>query len=68
MRAPVTVPTRAIAGADDPNAPVSLFERAGAHFRAGYDVVAIPGGHFCHRESPAACTDAILSFFGRPVA
>jgi pimeloyl-ACP methyl ester carboxylesterase len=64
LRPPIDVPTRAIAGADDPNAPVELFERAGAQFRAGYDVVAIPGGHFCHRESPVQATRAIVEFLG----
>ena len=62
QRALIDVPALAIAGADDPNAAPELYERARPQFRAGYDVVAIPGGHFCHRESPAALLAATLPF------
>ena len=63
LRAPVEVPALVIAGADDPNAPVALFQRARSQFRAGCEVVAISGGHFCHRESPEQATRAILDHF-----
>jgi len=68
LRAPVRVPVLAIAGADDPAAPPALFERARSQFTAGYRVASIPGGHFCHRESPAACLDAILAFLSPAAA
>jgi pimeloyl-ACP methyl ester carboxylesterase len=63
QRAPVTVPTLCIAGADDPNLGPAEFEAARAQFAAGYTVATIPGGHFCHRESPEACLAAIVPFF-----
>jgi pimeloyl-ACP methyl ester carboxylesterase len=62
MRAPVEVPTLTIAGADDPGVPPSAFEQVRPQFRAGYQVATIPGGHFCHRESPDACIAAIRAF------
>jgi pimeloyl-ACP methyl ester carboxylesterase len=62
LRALVDVPTLAIAGADDPNASPALFESVRRQFRAPYQVTAIPGGHFCHRESPRECLAAILPF------
>jgi pimeloyl-ACP methyl ester carboxylesterase len=64
LREPIRVPTLAIAGADDPGAPLALFEGARRQFRARYEIATIPGGHFCHRESPDACVDAILRFLG----
>lgn len=68
LRAPVEVPTLAIAGADDPGVQPAVFEAARAQFRAGYQVATIPGGHFCHRESPAACVAAIAKFLAaRPI-
>jgi pimeloyl-ACP methyl ester carboxylesterase len=62
MRAPVTVPALSIAGADDPGVRPEVFESARAQFSGGYEVVAIPGGHFCHRESPRAFLDAVIPF------
>src|SRR5262249_26114504 len=74
LRTPVDVPALAIAGADDPGAPPELFERARRQFRARYEVATIPGGHFCHRESPDACLAALVGFLagterspGRPL-
>jgi pimeloyl-ACP methyl ester carboxylesterase len=64
LRAPVDVPTLSIAGADDPGVSPAVFESARPQFRAGYEVATIRGGHFCHRESPEACTEAILQFLG----
>ncbi len=62
LRARIDVSTRVVAGTDDPNAAVSLFHDARRSFAAQYDVVAIPGGHFCHRESPRAFAQAVVPF------
>ena len=47
----VTVPAVAFAGQHD-NILVSDFERARSRYAASYEVVAMPGGHFMHREHP----------------
>jgi pimeloyl-ACP methyl ester carboxylesterase len=62
MRARVTVPSLAVAGSDDPGVTVAAFEDARRHFAARYEVAAIPGGHFCHRESPEPLLAAIIPF------
>jgi pimeloyl-ACP methyl ester carboxylesterase len=62
LRKQVTVPTLCVAGADDPNVGVDAFEGARRHYAAEYRVVSIPGGHFCHRESPKAFLDAVVPF------
>lgn len=68
LHAPVEVPTLTIAGADDPGIRPAAFEQVRDQFRAGYQVATIAGGHFCHRESPAACAAAIVEFLGaRPI-
>ena len=36
-----------------------------ALLEAGLDVVAVRGGHFCHRESPKATTAALLAHFAK---
>ncbi|MDP3276352.1 MAG: alpha/beta hydrolase [Deltaproteobacteria bacterium] len=51
QRRPVTVPSVAFAGTDDLIAP-SAYERARKRYRAAYEVVTMPGGHFMHREHP----------------
>jgi len=66
MKATINVPTLAIAGADDPNLPVPAYHDAARRFSGPYDVVAIGGGHFCHRESPKAFERALLDFIGKP--
>ncbi|HUB09051.1 MAG TPA: alpha/beta hydrolase [Myxococcales bacterium] len=62
LRRPVEVPTLNVAGADDPSVPPATFEATRAHFRAAFQVAAIPGGHFCHRESPDPFLAAVLPF------
>jgi pimeloyl-ACP methyl ester carboxylesterase len=52
-RQAITVPTVAFAGLHDVLAP-DQFEQARTCFRASYEVVRVPGGHFMHREHPAA--------------
>jgi pimeloyl-ACP methyl ester carboxylesterase len=65
LRAKVLVPTLCIAGADDPGVSPAVFEATRNHFPGGYEVVTVPGGHFCQRESPGPCTAAILRFLER---
>ncbi len=62
LQAPVQVPSLAVAGTDDPSVPLSSFEAARRQYRAGYQIAAVRGGHFCHRESPRAVIDALVSF------
>jgi len=47
----VTVPTVGFAGVDDA-LDAAVFERARPLFAADYRVIAMPGGHFMHREHP----------------
>jgi len=51
QRVPVAVPAAAFAGTQD-NVSVAAYERARRRYRASYEVVAMPGGHFMHREHP----------------
>ena len=62
MRAPIDVPTLCIAGADDAAVNLDVYHSAKHHFSGRYEVVAIPGGHFCHCESPQAFLDAAIPF------
>jgi pimeloyl-ACP methyl ester carboxylesterase len=62
MRARVAVPTLMVAGLHDPAVSPADFERARRHFTGRYEVAAIPGGHFCHRESPDAFLEAVSRF------
>lgn len=59
QRKPVTVPSVAFAGEDD-QFPTSIYEKARGHFRAGYEVVTMPGGHFMHREHPERFIELLL--------
>lgn len=60
LRRKVTVKTLNIAGTDDPAITPAQFEETRSHYTAGLEVVAVPGGHFCHRESPQLVIDALL--------
>jgi pimeloyl-ACP methyl ester carboxylesterase len=62
MRTPISIPTLVIAGLDDPNLALPAYERPRAQFRSSYEIKGIPGGHFCHRESPQAFLDAVVPF------
>lgn len=68
----ITMPTLTIAGADDPSVAIEAYEAARRKFTSDYTVVALPGGHFVHRESPAEFCDAVSAFLGpaqpRPTA
>ena len=62
MRARIAVPTLAVAGEHDPVVLPRDFENARRHFTGRYEVAVIPGGHFCHRESPEAFVAAVTKF------
>lgn len=49
----VSVPAVAFAGTEDNIAP-DAYERARSRYLDAYEVVAVPGGHFMHREHPEA--------------
>ena len=61
MKAPVGVPTLYVAGADDPIVRPYDYENTRAHFTAGMSVLTIPGGHFCHRESPVQLVPGLVA-------
>jgi pimeloyl-ACP methyl ester carboxylesterase len=65
LRRPIAVPTLVVAGRDDPGAPLALYAQAKRQFTGGCEVVAIGGGHFCHRESPKEFEAAVLPFLSR---
>ncbi|MFO0555791.1 MAG: alpha/beta hydrolase [Polyangiaceae bacterium] len=60
QRKPITVPTLAFAGLGDPIMPPAAYEAARSRFTSTYEVVAVPGAHFMHREHPQAFADALL--------
>ena len=64
LRGKIKVDAMVFAGLDDPGFPVSDYERARYKFEAGYEVVALPGGHFVHRESSDAFIEHLLRFVG----
>ena len=61
-RAKIHAPTLVFAGLDDPALTVDDYERARRKFKGGYEVCALPGGHFVHRESPVAFEEKLLAF------
>lgn len=62
LRAKIAVPTLAVAGLDDPAMGVEAYERARRKFSGRYEVATMRGGHFPHRESPAAFHEAVMAF------
>ncbi|MFT3694545.1 MAG: alpha/beta hydrolase [Kofleriaceae bacterium] len=50
--ADITVPTVAFAGEHDGAMKPRAFEKARHCFKASYEVIQVPGGHFMHREHP----------------
>jgi pimeloyl-ACP methyl ester carboxylesterase len=52
LRTPITVPTVAFAGLDDPSVSPADYAAARRMFQADYAVEEIRGGHFMHREHP----------------
>jgi pimeloyl-ACP methyl ester carboxylesterase len=62
MKRAISVPTMCIGGTDDGVATEADFERGRRMFSGPYTVVMTPGGHFLHREAPAAFEHALLGF------
>lgn len=62
MKPRIAVPTLMICGLQDPAVTPADFERARRQFTGRYEVAAIDGGHFCHRESPEAFVAAVAKF------
>jgi pimeloyl-ACP methyl ester carboxylesterase len=60
LRVPITVPAVAFAGEHDGILVPRDFERARHRFRGSYEVIQVPGGHFMHREHPAAFIPELL--------
>ncbi len=59
QRRAVLVPAVVFAGEDD-TLPTGVYERARHHYRAGYEIVTMPGGHFMHREHPERFIRSLL--------
>jgi pimeloyl-ACP methyl ester carboxylesterase len=59
QRRKVQVPAAAFAGATDLVRP-SAYERARARYADRYQVVAMPGGHFMHREHPELFIEKLI--------
>lgn len=62
MRGPYPMPSLAITGAQDPAVTVADFEKGRRCYASTYKIVEIPGGHFCHRESPEPFIKAVVDF------
>lgn len=65
LTAPVEVPSIAFAGATDPFVGPAVFEGARRRYKASYEVVTLPGGHFLHREHPDPFNQALLAWMRR---
>lgn len=65
LKPQVQVPTLVIAGTDDPAVAVRDYESTREHFAKGFEVLAVRGGHFCHREDPKPCIEALLKHFAK---
>lgn len=62
LRAKIPVASLAVAGGDDPGVTPAVFESARSIYTGDYRVATIPGGHFCHRESPDDFLEAVVPF------
>jgi pimeloyl-ACP methyl ester carboxylesterase len=67
-RRAVSVPSAALCGTEDGVLAVADFERARHRYANGYTVVALPGGHFLHREHPDAFITALGKVLPSPEA
>lgn len=65
LRKKVAIPTLCVAGEDDPNLPVAAFHAAARRYTGDYQVQALPGGHWVHRESPDRFIELLLEFVQR---
>jgi pimeloyl-ACP methyl ester carboxylesterase len=61
QRKKVTVPTVSFAGEQDGVLSVSQYHKAAKMFGADYRVIAMPGGHFLHREHPERFIKELLA-------
>ncbi|MFO0626919.1 MAG: alpha/beta hydrolase [Polyangiales bacterium] len=66
MAEPVRVPTLCVYGGDDPIVRRGDYAQTRAHFLQGMTLAEIPGGHFCHRESPEALLPPLLAHLRAP--
>ncbi len=64
QRRKVEVPAAAFAGQQDIIAP-QAYERAASRFKAHYEVVPMPGGHFMHRQHPDVFNEKLLDVLSR---
>ncbi len=60
LKGPIPVPALFVAGADDPAVRPSDYEGCRSACPRGFDLLTIPGGHFCHRESPEPLIERLL--------
>jgi pimeloyl-ACP methyl ester carboxylesterase len=61
LKTRITVPAVVFAGLDDPVAEPSDYRFAARMFDNEYVVEEVPGGHFMHREHPAAFAERLLA-------
>ncbi len=61
LRKALEVPTVAFRGLHDPVFSGSDYEQARAMFARGYEIEAMPGGHFLHREHPREFAERLLA-------
>lgn len=59
-KTPIAMPAVSFAGLDDTFEP-GIYEGARKFYSASYEVVAMPGGHFMHREHPEQFTRELLA-------
>lgn len=61
----ITIPAISFAGEHDGVLKVKDYHKARKMFANGYDVIAMPGGHFLHREHPQRFVKELLSVLPR---
>ena len=61
MKPRIAVPTLNVAGADDPGVAPAIYEATRSHYTGPFSVCVVPGGHFCHRESPTQLLPHLLT-------
>lgn len=60
----IEVPTAVVAALDEDFLPTSIYEDARHLFKDDYEVIALPGGHFAHREHPEKFNEALVEWLG----
>ncbi len=65
FRRPIAVPSATFCGTDDPILKPADYEHARRLYRAPHTIVAMPGGHFLHREHPARFHAELLAVLPR---